>query len=31
MSVSHSIGLPLSLDYPPMEAKLVDALPDGPQ
>jgi ATP-dependent DNA ligase len=24
-------GMPLPLDYPPMEAKLVDALPEGPQ
>src|SRR5690349_10052648 len=25
------MSLPLPLDYPPMEAKLVDALPIGPQ
>jgi ATP-dependent DNA ligase len=31
MSTGDRLGLPLPLDYPPMEAKLVDALPEGPQ
>jgi ATP-dependent DNA ligase len=30
MSTGDRLGLPLPLDYPPMEAKLVDALPEGP-
>jgi ATP-dependent DNA ligase len=31
MNTGDRIGLPLPLDYPPMEAKLVDALPEGAQ